>query len=83
MCYSVNINILKKKATFVLKIELSINVFIVSNVFSQYRCFLSDTRGIYTELKEHIVILLPIVISFEPQKATENLKKHVSATRKQ
>ena len=45
--------------------------------------FLSDTRGIDTELKEHIVILLPTVISFEPQKATENLKKHVSATRKQ
>ena len=45
--------------------------------------FLSDTRGIDTELKEHIVILLPTVISFEPQKATENLKKHESASRKQ
>ena len=52
-------------------------------MFSVNTHFLSDTRGIDTELKEHIVILLPTVISFEPQKATENLKKHVSATRKQ
>ena len=52
-------------------------------MFSVNTHFLSDTRGIDTELKEHIVILLPTVISFEPQKATENLKKHESASRKQ
>ena len=52
-------------------------------MFSVNTHVLSDTRGIDTELKEQIVIFLPTVISFEPQKAAENLKKHVSATRKQ
>ena len=74
-------------------IEVKGNICIKDRAFCQFfhckQCFqpihifLSDTRGIDTELKEHIVILLPTVISFEPQKATENLKNHVSATRQQ